>query len=92
MSEQAGGEVMRRPTSVKRAGPYRVNSYPDGTLLVQPGWPAFKSYTPGDGGGPGILSRMELAHELELWLNEGNAHASQEVSTPARPAYLGSDS
>ena len=60
---------MKRPTSVRRAGPYQVHSCADGSLQVVPDWPAFPKYTNETGGGAGVLSRMALARDLERWLN-----------------------
>jgi hypothetical protein len=67
-----------RPTSIKRAGPYRVDSLADGSLLVIPAWPEFSKWTPADGGGPGIMSRLGLARALGEWLN--GKEASDEAS------------
>ena len=60
---------VRKPASVRRAGPYQVSSRADGTLIVTPAWPNFRPYTPEDGGGPGVFSRLGLAHDFERWLN-----------------------
>lgn len=60
---------MRRSAHMKRSGPYRVESCSDGTLTVYPRWPQFRTWTEEDGGGPGLFSRMGLAHDLERWLN-----------------------
>ena len=62
---------MRRPASLRNAGPYVVKSCADGTLIVTPDWPRFPKYTDEDGGGPGLFSRLALAHDLEAWLNAG---------------------
>ena len=62
---------MRRPTAVKNAGPYTVDSRADGAMVVSPAWPQFPKWTPEDGGGPGVTSRVFLASELERWLNDG---------------------
>ena len=64
-----GGE-MRRPASVKKSGPYVVKSAADGSLLVTPAWPQFRPYDDEDGGGPGLGSRLQLAADLQAWLNE----------------------
>ena len=60
---------MRRPGAVRRAGPYKVYSVTDGTLVVQPTWPQFSKWNKEDGGGPGLLWRLELASEMQDWLN-----------------------
>lgn len=54
---------------VNASGPYRVLSLANGQLLVTPTWPQFKTYTDEDGGGPGVLSRLELAESVERLLN-----------------------
>ena len=54
---------------MRRAGPYVVKSRANGTLEVTPRWPDFPVYNDDDGGGPGLFSRMQLAHDLEAWLN-----------------------
>ena len=70
----------RRTTTMREAGPYKVVSMADGTLRVHPEWsgadwpgrPAWMRLTEperSEGGGPGILSRMRLAEELQDWLN-----------------------
>ena len=58
---------MRRPSFIKANGPYKVYSRADGTLIVEPEWPDSPPWT--DGGGPGLLSRMGLANDLQAWLN-----------------------
>lgn len=60
---------MRRPTIVKKSGPYKVQSCADGSLTVVPTWPQFGTYTPENGGGPGVFSRLWLAGDLARWLN-----------------------
>ena len=59
----------RRTALLRQSGPYKVQSYSDGSLLVTPAWPQGPVWTADDGGGPGVVSRLELAHQLELWLN-----------------------
>ena len=54
---------------MKDAGPYKVQSCSDGSLKVYPDWPQFPKYNDEDGGGPGMLSRLGLAHDLEQFLN-----------------------
>ena len=61
--------TVRRPRAVRRAGPYVVESLADGGLIVTPAWPAFRPWTPEEGGGPGVFSRLDLAGELQRWLN-----------------------
>ena len=56
--------------AVRRAGPYKVSSCSDGRLVVTPAWPEFSSWNEDDGGGPGVFSRLDLAGELERWLND----------------------
>jgi hypothetical protein len=60
---------MRRPRAVLRAGPYRVVSLANGDLTVRASWPEFLPWDPEEGGGPGVLSRLDLAGELQRWLN-----------------------
>ena len=50
---------------MKRAGPYKVVSASNGTLHVVPSWPL----DTGEDTGPGVFSRMGLAHDLESYLN-----------------------
>ncbi len=73
---------VRRTKLMTKAGPYRVVSRVDGTLVVYPEWsmydgkPAWKRETEEDqwnAGGPGFFSRMALADDLERWLNGGKA-------------------
>ncbi len=67
---------------MRDAGPYRVLSSSDGTLKVYPEWheyPGIPSWQYGElhdgdysewpGGGPGMFSRMGLAHDLQRYLN-----------------------
>lgn len=61
----------RRTALMRKAGPYKVTSCADGSLIVEPGWP---EYPPAveraiHGGGPGPFTRMGLAADLEAWLN-----------------------
>lgn len=64
---------MKRPKTVKRAGPYIVQSCADGTMVVTPNWPMFRKFDPDEGGGPGLGSRLGLAADLQDWLNGGPA-------------------
>ncbi len=61
--------TVRRPRSVREAGPYKVHSCSDGTLTIEPAWPKFRPWTAEEGGGPGVYSRMVLAVDLQAWLN-----------------------
>lgn len=60
---------MRRPSFIKHSGPYKVVSLANGLLEVTPAWPQFPKWTEENGGGPGLLSRLALAEDLERWLN-----------------------
>ena len=59
----------RMSAIIRNAGPYEVHSLADGTIMVHPKWPQFPPNTPMDGGGPGIVSRLALAQELQDFLN-----------------------
>jgi hypothetical protein len=59
----------RMSAIIRNAGPYEVHSIPDGALVVHPEWPGFPKYNPVDGGGPGIVSRIALAQEIQEFLN-----------------------
>ncbi len=74
---------MRRPPSIKRAGPYKVQSCADGTLRVTPEWPRLRKWNPEDGGGPGLFSRLSLAEDLQDWLNGGPASLPDKGAVPA---------
>lgn len=63
------GEGMRRPAGIKRAGPYLVTSVANGKIIIQPEWPAFPKENEEDGGGPDLPSRLNLAWDIETWLN-----------------------
>lgn len=63
--------IARRTKFIKESGPYKVYSYSDGKLCVIPGWPTWPEYNDIDGGGPGVMSRMRLASEIEEFLNVG---------------------
>ena len=62
---------MRRPAMVRQSGPYKVDSVADGTMIVTPSWPQCPAWRKGEGGGPGLFSRLGLAADLERWLNAG---------------------
>ena len=59
---------MKRPkwlwSQVRR---FSVMSRADGTLLVEPDY--YSKWTPEEGGGPGLLTRLALAKWIELRLN-----------------------
>ena len=50
---------MKRPSLVRRAGPYRVESRIDGAYIITPTWEKV----------PGLMTRIALAKELQRWLN-----------------------
>ena len=64
---------VRRTALIRDSGPYVVKSRAHGVLNVYPAWPQFPEYNDEDGGGPGVLSRLALADDLERWLNGGKA-------------------
>ena len=85
---------------IKRAGPYSVHSKPDGSLAVYPQWsgldgkPGWRRTNPQDeekAGGPGIFSRMVLAHDVEDQLNgqkttpEQHRQSMQDTAAQRRP-------
>lgn len=47
----------------------KVVSLANGDLRVTPVWRGVRKYTPGDGGGPGLFTRMEGAARLEKFIN-----------------------
>lgn len=59
--------MVKRARMVKKSGPYKVLARADGSLVVIPAWPQFPKAD--EGGGPGFISRMGLAEDLERWLN-----------------------
>ena len=66
----------RKTKLIKDSGPYRVDSQAlsHGSLMVYPRWSQYGSdwqeiQDNGYGGGPGFLSRMSLAYDIESWLN-----------------------
>lgn len=63
----------RRTKLIKESGPYRVRSMASGKLRIYPSWNQFPQYSDEDGdedgGGPGVISRMQLAREIEAFLN-----------------------
>jgi len=68
---------MRRPSWVKRSGPYKVVSLANGELTVTPTWPQYPPWNEEDGGGPGLWGRLGLAGDLEKWLNA--PYSSQSI-------------
>jgi hypothetical protein len=69
----------RRSRLIRESGPYRVESCADGTLRVEPDWPQFPKYTDEEGGGPGLFSRMNLAGDIERFLNGGVYHRGRKT-------------
>ena len=54
------------------AGPYEVWSRANGELMVRPRWTQFSpSFDDDDERSPGLLSRMQLARDIERFLNGG---------------------
>lgn len=53
---------------MRQSGPYKVESCADGTLVVSPAWDQYPEWTMEEGGGPGLLSRMALASQIERFL------------------------
>ena len=65
-------ELRRARYFIAQCGPYKVSSLANGDMkvaILTPDWPQFPKYNELDGGGPGVLSRLELASELETYLN-----------------------
>ncbi len=61
---------MRKPSWVRKSGPFECISYVNGYIMVKPSWPQYGAVWEMDkGGGPGIFGRMGLAANLEKWLN-----------------------
>ena len=68
----------RRTALMRKAGPYKVESLVDGTLMVSPDWSAYPG-KPGwrretqddenEAGGPGLFSRLGLANDVQDFLN-----------------------
>ena len=54
---------VRRTGLMKRSGPYKVTSFTDGTMKIEPAW-----NVPGE---DGIMARMALAGHIEDFLNVG---------------------
>lgn len=51
-----------------------VSSCADGTMKIEPEWRGVRKYTPEDGGGPGLLSRLSAAQWCQSLIN---AHLGQ---------------
>ena len=74
---------MTRGSKLMRdAGPYRVKSLADGRFMVYPEWSCYPegaswkadaAHEVWEGGGPGVVSRMSLATEMERFLNARRA-------------------
>jgi hypothetical protein len=60
---------MKRTTMIRRAGPFGVFSLANGDLRVVCEWPKDRIITSDDMVGPGLLSRCDLAQEVEDLLN-----------------------
>lgn len=60
---------MKPSKLIRESGPYTVISRPNGELSIMPKWPQFPEYNDEDGGGPGINTRFNLAHDIEELLN-----------------------
>ena len=71
--ENRGGNLTIRKyprhRMIKGSGPYNCRSRADGTILITPTWPQYKSWTEEGGGGPTMSSRMLLADALGALLN-----------------------
>ncbi len=61
----------RRTKFIKESGPYKVTSFTNGKITIEPDWTQFPKWNEEDGGGPGVISRMRLAREIEEFLNVG---------------------
>ena len=80
---------IRKPSFIRKSGPYSVTSRADGTLIVEPSWSQFVPWTEETGGGPGLVSRMGLAFNIERWLNGetvAEAIERRQIELPARLA------
>ena len=71
---------MRKPSWVKKSGPYTCVSLSNGSIVVKPSWPQYGHvWNEKDGGGPGLSGRMGLAGDLEAWLN--SVYTEEEIAT-----------
>lgn len=59
----------RRTALMRASGHYRVVSLANGDLRVTPAWPQFPVWNEHDGGGPGYISRLMLAADIQAFLN-----------------------
>ena len=82
----------RRTKFMKESGPYRVLSCADGSLRVTPEWPQDPPWSEDEGGGPGLFSRLQLAAEIEEFLNVGTRVEAKEKSRACGPALGNSPS
>lgn len=62
--------MARRTALIRKAGPYKVESLANGEIRVCPTWPEYPGYTEHENG-PGLFTRMDLAEDLQKWLNSG---------------------
>ena len=76
----------RKTKLIRDSGPYRVDSraLSHGSLIVYPRWSQYgnnwqEMQDKGYGGGPGMMSRMALADDLESWLNNTFDHELVET-------------
>lgn len=61
---------MRRPSWLRKSGPFKCTSFANGLIEVKPAWSQYDiEWTADGGGGPGFAGRMRLAADLERWLN-----------------------
>lgn len=60
---------MRRTPMQVMFDSVKVESLANGDLRVTPVWRGCRPYTPEDGGGPGMFTRMEGASRLESFIN-----------------------
>lgn len=74
------GEAMKKRRTAMQAmfESVEVKSLANGDLRVTPVWRGYKPWTPEDGGGPGVITRMAGAARLQRFLN---AHLRQALNT-----------
>ena len=70
MRGKRGGDP-RRTKLLRESGPYTVYSLSNGSVQIIPCWYQFPPYDPENGGGPGVVSRVALAKDIERLLNRG---------------------
>lgn len=73
---------MRRTTLIRNSGPYKVNSCANGEVRMHPQWPQYRPWTAKTGGGPGLLTRLSLAAEIERLLNGGKTFEEAKEEKP----------